>query len=575
MFRKDKKKQNKMALVNFLQMNDQDLFDIKECFDLERDLLNSYDCLLGNSIHSDCKYFEKASEPLFTDFNDILCPEFKSDLVKPELIHHDCMWSGRCRTDIPNSKALHLLSKIPKSGQQQQQTTTQQQHQQIQQQMNTVSMIDLQIKDMPKGVIQNIPPGGSLLLNSRFNNNNSNNTNTNNNNNQKKQQYKMTIPTVMPTDFLKEREAIITRPDTPLSLDEDPPEFKHSINLAACVTGSNNICLDPTTQSEMEKRTIKLLQAQLEDNTLPGGKMLFSKDLSTDDKHDLADVMNIIKAEIDDKSDIESEYEDSMSSSTEYNSPSRYSHPVMHSDHSYTRSKNGVDVMGLGIETPSDSDEEIDVVSVGDKKLPTNPSDKDRRALQTNFANKFTSRIVKTQSGLKTIPPRRRCSPEPLTSTKSSSYSPYSSPTSSYASSVSSSSKYSTNSRKRNYNSSKDDYTPSNKRSRGKKQRSPNKRHSSYDPDEADTIEKRNLHNDMERQRRIGLKNLFEALKRQIPSIKDKDRAPKVNILREAAKLCEQFTREEKHINTTKQQLHIELQRRQARLRYLQSSMHR
>lgn len=65
------------------------------------------------------------------------------------------------------------------------------------------------------------------------------------------------------------------------------------------------------------------------------------------------------------------------------------------------------------------------------------------------------------------------------------------------------------------------------------------------DPDEAETIEKRNLHNNMERQRRIGLKNLFEELKCQIPSLKDKERAPKVNILREAANYCTKLRRDE------------------------------
>lgn len=56
--------------------------------------------------------------------------------------------------------------------------------------------------------------------------------------------------------------------------------------------------------------------------------------------------------------------------------------------------------------------------------------------------------------------------------------------------------------------------------------------------DESDTIEKRNLHNNMERQRRIGLKNLFDELKQQLPSLAEKERAPKVTILREAAQLC-------------------------------------
>jgi Myc proto-oncogene protein len=65
------------------------------------------------------------------------------------------------------------------------------------------------------------------------------------------------------------------------------------------------------------------------------------------------------------------------------------------------------------------------------------------------------------------------------------------------------------------------------------------------DQEEIDTIEKRNLHNNMERQRRIGLKNLFEELKCHIPSLKEKERAPKVNILREAAAYCTKLRREE------------------------------
>ncbi|EDW26635.1 GL13122 [Drosophila persimilis] len=84
-----------------------------------------------------------------------------------------------------------------------------------------------------------------------------------------------------------------------------------------------------------------------------------------------------------------------------------------------------------------------------------------------------------------------------------------------------------------------------------------------FSVDEADTIEKRNQHNDMERQRRIGLKNLFEALKKQIPTIRDKERAPKVNILREAAKLCEQLTHEEHDLAMEYQRLREKNRKRQ------------
>lgn len=50
--------------------------------------------------------------------------------------------------------------------------------------------------------------------------------------------------------------------------------------------------------------------------------------------------------------------------------------------------------------------------------------------------------------------------------------------------------------------------------------------------------EKRNMHNNMERQRRIGMRNLFVELKKAIPTLDDRDRVPKVNILKEAISFC-------------------------------------
>lgn len=279
------------------------------------------------------------------------------------------------------------------------------------------------------------------------------------------------------------------------------------------------------------------------------------------------------------------------------------------------------------------AEEEIDVVSINDKKLPTNPSDNDRRVLQTKVAHKFNaSRIVKTPSGIRTIPPRR------------SSYEfPYTPASSSPVKSVNNSrfpspavtpyqNQYTTKyvqqqqvmtvvvgdmpsggtapvnifrsndkSRKRLLASNNCGTVSTtalthaelntatlnsagvnipNKKHRGKKTKlvtavhlhnGLKQRHYSVD-ETADTIEKRNLHNDMERQRRIGLKNLFEALKKQIPSIKDKERAPKVNILREAAKLCEALTREDQHLIEQKTKLKEELRRKQELLAKLKAA---
>lgn len=316
------------------------------------------------------------------------------------------------------------------------------------------------------------------------------------------------------------------------------------------------------------------------------------------------------------------------------------------------------------------------MVSINDKKLPTNPSDKDRRALQNKVAHKFNARIIKNANGLRTIPPRRRGSYEfpytpasssPVKSVNNSRYpSPASTPyqsqyTTKYvqqqqqlmtvidkvtaacgapinifadksrkrllattgangsllgAQSSNNSNNNTnagltavnalngvtisiTNSGGGNGSSSSSggiggNVMPPSKKHRGKKTKhyvantivassgvgvgigaaTILKRHCSLD-ESADTIEKRHLHNDMERQRRIGLKNLFEALKKQIPSIKDKERAPKVNILREAAKLCEALTSEDQQLTEQKARLREELRKRQERLTMLRAQRSR
>lgn len=594
------------------------------------------DFAFGDTVHGDCKMLESDGLPPLFDTNIIegIYPQMENN--KYEIRLHDCMWSGRCKTDMEKNKVTaakvsqhsyhlhhshsckdeHYLSTSPIQPQRSappQEVTNNITVVAAKKQNSNPAVVttvltrpasvqrDISHKDV-KSSIQNIAPGTSLLLNSRFNQ-------------QKKQQtiidsHKQNIiPTVSVENFLSQRERdkqqqsyfLEMRPDSPLSLDDDPPETKHSVDLSACITGSNNISLDTSfsmsgsnhhdidkilkIKTELEDPTSKVTGARTNGPPTITDVLTVIEDIDGDRLHDSQPEIR------DDRSECDSEASDDYqmkshspssgyeSQSPEYNSP--------HSDHSYTRSKSGVDTSALGVETPSDSDEEIDVVSVGngDKKLPTNPSDKDRRVLQSNLLNRFTSRIGTASAGHRTTPLKRskdhigrqnlytrNADGNPHVGKRPiySSISP-----SSVHHHTHNSSKYSNNqsSRKRHSMSSyKDDYIPSNKRSRGKKQRPSGSRRqhaNSFDQDEADTIEKRNLHNDMERQRRIGLKNLFEALKRQIPSIKDKDRAPKVNILREAAKLCEQLTREENQAQTMKQQLLMQLQRRQAHLKML------
>lgn len=225
---------------------------------------------------------------------------------------------------------------------------------------------------------------------------------------------------------------------------------------------------------------------------------------------------------------------------------------------------------------------------MGDKNLPTNPSARDRRALQ----NKITSRMVKTTtSGTHTIARRRisntssddsayssKCSPAAIASPNA--YSPIRSTVTTIsrkrvcqqsATVHVSNGKRAKLSSKNKLNSSSSSCTSINNitqivtNGRISNDGTPIvKRQLSVGMD--DSIEKRNQHNDMERQRRIGLKNLFENLKDKIPTLCEKERAPKVNILREATLLCTRLTQEDAEIEHQKQRRH-RLQQRLKQLR--------
>ncbi|TMW50729.1 hypothetical protein DOY81_004182 [Sarcophaga bullata] len=450
---------------------------------------------------------------------------------------------------------------------------------------------------------------------------------------------------------------IYQRPDTPHSLDDDcsTPVFRHNVDLRACVMGSNNISLTANPED-----FISNVSQELQDTSK---QHIDTRLISTSTLDDVIDVISNSSQESSATlksnsvtstrsssgvysytrcSEFDSDEESTMGSSNSSlldhdirygaggvspvssqssNISSNTQHYMQHRDHSYTRCKDGMDDLSTNLETPSDSEEEIDVVSINDKKLPTNPSDKDRRVLQTKVAHKF---IVKNPNGVRTIPPRRGsyefpytpASSSPVKSVNNSRFpSPAATPyqnqyTSKYVQqqqqqmmtvvvtdsttglpvnilSTSSTAAAADKSRKRLIGVSSSNLIaaselstsvnsvasmPPTKKHRGKKTKhlvtavqlsnGVMKRHYSVD-ETADTIEKRNLHNDMERQRRIGLKNLFEALKKQIPSIKDKERAPKVNILREAAKLCEALTREDQQLLEQKAKLKEELRRNQ------------
>lgn len=179
--------------------------------------------------------------------------------------------------------------------------------------------------------------------------------------------------------------------------------------------------------------------------------------------------------------------------------------PSYCSDHSYHINKSSVTLENLGVQTPSDSEEEIDVVSVVDREkhttLPTNPSARDRQQLQLTVASAIKhrgsrgrKRNVEATSAV-AAPPQ-----PPLTSEKR-----------------------------------------------------PHKRKRARD-ESGGFNDKRREHNDMERQRRIDLRECIVNLRQMVPTIEKNERAAKVLILKEATKYVRGIIAEREELLRIKQE---------------------
>ncbi|XP_040565093.1 uncharacterized protein [Lepeophtheirus salmonis] len=72
---------------------------------------------------------------------------------------------------------------------------------------------------------------------------------------------------------------------------------------------------------------------------------------------------------------------------------------------------------------------------------------------------------------------------------------------------------------------------------------------------EAKCREVRDLHNSMERQRRVDLRNNFDQLKVVVPELKDAEKASKLNILNKSAEYCKYLTSTDIRLRKEKEQL--------------------
>ncbi|XP_050303393.1 transcriptional regulator Myc-2-like isoform X2 [Anthonomus grandis grandis] len=214
-------------------------------------------------------------------------------------------------------------------------------------------------------------------------------------------------------------------------------------------------------------------------------------------------------------------------------------------DHSYYKDKNAdMRHNDYGLDTPSDSEEEeeIDVVSVNDKF--TNAS-RIALSLQSNSSTRHRPQVQRVapvmtkkrgqNTGIKTILPVRSIE-VPTTSSN-------------------------TNTGRRGVK-------------RGKGSRNNNnykRRRANNTVEEREPTDKRHLHNDMERQRRVDLRIAFDNLKSVVPEVSGTKKIAKVTILLQASQYCYYLT----GMNNNYMKQLEELRRKQAWLRSRVSQLRR
>lgn len=341
------------------------------------------------------------------DFSDLLTAPSSP---KYQIRHHDCMWSGTCVDKSHPSKKKGALNSCPasttsttasKSTQNQdtssatstttttQVTTLNSQPQSSIKASNETPKLGPAKHIMTNNLIKTImckdkiPAGRSLLINSR--------------NNSAKSQL-TTKMNCMDNDAFSMMTASMNslRPDTPLTLGDDAPEFKHHIDLTPCPSSNRMKFNDPNSSKiiNMLREHLEETSNGLNDNNFiinyrqSQGQRTSTTDLNeilTDitflsDYEDLADDVDIDDENMDDGSTDGSNY-----ASNHHNNNNKSSNKIqkLHTtasksnqqsavhqkhqvnsqheymgDHSYTRPKNShYDMHLLGVQTPSDSGE--------------------------------------------------------------------------------------------------------------------------------------------------------------------------------------------------------------------------
>lgn len=307
------------------------------------------------------------------DFSDILTAPSSP---KYQIRHHDCMWSGTCvdKSHPSKKKGINLCpaSTSTTTTQQPQNDTctTMQKPADMTAKFSTAKTIMSPSSVMMKSFAckEKIPAGRSLLINSRINTNTAPTKTP-----QQMKESRSIDGSCKELDTMMNASISSLRPDTPLSLGDDVPEFKNSIDLTPCPSSNRVKFNDPNST-----KIINMLAEQLEEtsNSLNDTTPIIGpynhhtrtandlNDILTDitflsDYEDLGDdssAVDIDDDEAQDEIDFKSSKINKLFASSilpKVSAP----RPFM-DDHSYTRPKGSrYDLNALGVQTPSDSGE--------------------------------------------------------------------------------------------------------------------------------------------------------------------------------------------------------------------------
>ncbi|XP_034250181.1 rRNA biogenesis protein rrp36-like [Thrips palmi] len=488
---------------------------------------------LDLNIFDDLSFLDDS--PLFPDALLDVCPsDMMEDFLGSSQVRHDCMWAGTCVDD--NKDRPNPLPRL--------------QHESP---VKCGSMPVLTpCHDTPTKDTDSVPAPSVTPSRAKCNQRSILRTNLN----------LASAAHVVTSDPLRtasqEESDDSGRPDTPLSMEgsvPDPAEFKHDYELASSCIGG-----DDEEEAEEDEEEDDDEEEEEDDD---------EDEESEDEDEEVAPMVNAAEA-TGQTVRAASQHTSRFDSRPQQMAVSNH----FFNDHSYHLSKD-VSSSIPGNLTPSDSEDEIDVVSVcGEKSssrsssqsaLPSNPSARDRHALQQTMASAM----------------------------KRSSYNAAPSTYPSYLSGRQPSGKLARmqaerqrqrerkrRAQERDDSSEEDVVRPTKKRAKHHHAYKPVRRggaghfsKASSSDSEPDSCEKRSLHNNMERQRRVDLRNAFEDLRVVVPELSNNARAAKVVILKEASHYCRQLTYDSKSLSQESVALERERDRLLARVSFLRKQV--